>query len=295
MSAKLATERPVALEVCVYCSTCHAAIKLLAPTRAVRCAACGNESVLSPSLWQEILGDADEHSFDTWGAQPAIAARRRPTPWGFLLARWQSLSPTCRSCKTPLTLAEVGTEGRIACGACGSGMETRPVPSFVRLEVGTAMQLYAAAAEARAAVGGVDALPCPRCGQSCVLPPDATATTTCTGCGSVVSVPELLAQSPLRLDRAFWVTFQGSPPRISARLAHQKVEMGAHSLHGSSLLSEAVDHTLRGVQKAKTDRQKAFGIVLLLIACIVGGAIYWRYYTKREAGEDYTFDPRSSE
>lgn len=295
MSAKLAAERPVALEVRVYCTTCRAPIHLLGPVRAVRCGACGHDMQLSPSLWQEILLEADEHSFDGWGSAPVIAVRRRQTPWGSVLYRWLSLSPACPSCRSPVPLAEVGSERSVICSECGRGLETRPVPGFLRLEIGTAMQIYGAPVEAFAAKGGVDSLSCPRCQKDCVLGQDDTDQIRCGGCGSLVMVSELLAQSPLRLERVFWITFQGAPPRVSARLARQKLDVAKVSHGVPSLLHEAVEHTLRNVQKEKQGRWTRLLLVLLVLGCVTGAFVYWRYYTKRAETDDFTFDPRSSE
>jgi hypothetical protein len=293
MTAKLAAERPVALEVRVRCTTCQAPLHLLGPVRAVRCGGCGHDKQLSPSLWHDLLAEADEQSFDGWGAAPVIAIRRRDTPSGNLLARWQSLSPACPSCRGPVQLVEVGSETNVTCGECGRGVPTRPVPGFIRLELGTAMQCYAAAPDALAVVGGADVFACPRCGQDCALGDEDSV--RCSACSSVVSATELLGQSPLRLERVFWITFQGAPPRVSARLSRVKLDIATRSANAPSLLHEAVSHTIERVAQEKRDRYKPLLLLLLLVGCVFGAMAYWRYYTKRSQSDDFTFDPRSSE
>jgi hypothetical protein len=295
MSAKLAVERPVALEVRVYCGNCSAAIHLLGPARDIRCSACGTQSLLSPSLWQEIVTEADEHSFDSWGGYAAIATRRSETPWGNVLYRWQSSVPACRVCRGAVSLVEVGSEGSVACAHCGAGMETRPVPSFLRREVGTAMQLYGAAQEGLAAVGGPDAFACLRCGRDCVLPAGDHESIGCASCGSSLSVPQLLSESPLRPDRVFWITFQGAPPRIAARLARQTLDVRVGTSASPSILSEAVTHTLESVESAKRERRRLLLLIVAIVLSCLFGLYYWRFQTKRAESDDFTFDPRSSE
>lgn len=295
MSAKLAVERSVALEIRIRCGNCSAPIHLLGPVRDIRCAACGTQSLLSPSLWQELLTEIDEHSFDSWGGYAAIAARQSETPWGNLSYRWQSSLPACRVCRGPVALVEVGREGSLACGQCGASLETRPVPSFLRRELTTAMQLYAAAPEGLAAVGGPDVYACLRCGHDCALPAGEHDTVGCTRCGSSVSVPRLLSESPLRTERVFWITFQGAPPRIASRLARQTVDVRVGTADSPSMLSAAVSHTLDNVARVKRERQRMLAIIVAMLLACFFALYYWRFHTKPSDSEDFTFDPRSSE
>lgn len=295
MGAKLAIERSVALEIRVRCKNCAAPIHLLGPVRDIRCASCGTQSLLSPTLWQEVLTDLDEHSFDSWGGYAAITTRKTETPWGSLAYRWQVSPPACRVCRGPIALVDVGREGSLPCAQCGASVETRPVPSFLRREIVTAMQLYAAAPEGLAAVGGPDTFACLRCGHDCALPSGEHDTIGCTHCGSSLSVSQLLSESPLRPERSFWITFQGAPPRIAARLARQTVDVRVGTSDSPSLLSAAVTHTLDNVAKAKRERQRLiWTIVAIVLACFLA-LYYWRFHTKRSDSEDFGFDPRSSE
>jgi hypothetical protein len=157
------------------------------------------------------------------------------------------------------------------------------------------MQLYGAAPEGLAAVGGADVFACLGCGRDVPLPAGDHDTIGCKHCGKSLSVSQLLGESPLRPERVFWITFQGPPPRIAARLAQSKLDVSAGDQASPSMLSAAVAHTLSNVERAKRERQR---LVLIIVATVMAcflGLYYWTFHTKRQATDDFTFDPRSPE
>ncbi len=293
---KLAAERPVALELRIYCTACNAPIHLLGPVRSIACAACGRSvssprrcgrrSCPTPTSTASIAGAAIPPSRRGVESQPGdsfwLAGNPSPRRVADAITLWRSALPAAkrRSC-----VGSVGAGSRR--GRCRASCGSRSDP-----RCSSTAQLSKRARRWAVQIRWV----APRCGGECNLPPDASPSTRCTSCDSIVSVPELLAQSPLCLDRVWWCTFQGAPPRVGERIARQTLDVRPHSRDGPSLLRDAVDHTIGRVEKDKQTRQKAYAIVVLAIVLLFGVLAYWRYFTQRGGdGDDFTFDPRSSD
>jgi len=147
---RAAVQRPVRLEIEATCAACRRPVGMGAPHLRVSCSACGEAVEIGSTTWSHLFAEIDERSFDLPDADPDTRVAEQATPDGRLTARYSIGAPTCAQCKSELMLVEPGTDDTLECTKCGTKTTTFQAPGWLRTELPTAMQLYAASREAEA-------------------------------------------------------------------------------------------------------------------------------------------------
>jgi hypothetical protein len=150
---RAALQRPVRLEIEASCAACHRPVGFCAPLLRLACSACGESVELASTTWAQLFGEIDEKSFDLPDSDPDTRVAEQATAEGKLTARYALGAPRCDKCKCEIMLVEPGTDDSLECAQCSTKTTTFPAPGWLRTELPTAMQLYAASREAEARAG----------------------------------------------------------------------------------------------------------------------------------------------
>jgi hypothetical protein len=134
--------RPIALDTSLHCPSCGATVPLAGPVLSAACHSCRREIAIAPELWQEIVAELDERSFEAGSTRTAAGACRRERDGVHLFAEWSRVEIACRRCKSILPPVEPGASGAIDCKACGMPLPILAAPPWLRSAVPTALELY---------------------------------------------------------------------------------------------------------------------------------------------------------
>jgi hypothetical protein len=150
---RAAVQRSVRLEVEATCAACRRPVGLGAPHLRLACSACGETVELGAAHWARLFAEIDEKSFDLAPADRDTRVAEESTPDGKLVARYTLGAPECSGCRAEIRLVDPGADDMLACSSCSTRTATFQVPGWLRTELPTAMQLYAASREVEPRAG----------------------------------------------------------------------------------------------------------------------------------------------
>ena len=150
---RAALQRPVRLEIEASCAACRRPVGFGAPLLRVTCSACGEAVEVATTTWAPLFAEIDEKSFDLPDSDGDTRVAEQATADGKLTARYRIGAPRCAKCQSELLLVEPGTDDDLECARCATKTTTFPAPGWLRTDLPTAMQLYAASRDSEARAG----------------------------------------------------------------------------------------------------------------------------------------------
>ncbi|MFO0567616.1 MAG: hypothetical protein U0263_18300 [Polyangiaceae bacterium] len=212
---RAAVERSVRLEIETTCGACGGPVGVAGVHLHSNCASCGEPLELTVQTWTLLCKELDEKSFEASLSDATERQAEQATEEGKLVARYRLGAPACGSCGTDLPHVEPGSDQSVVCTQCATETATFPAPGWLRTELPTAMQLYAASRDAQ---------------------PSA---------------------------RAFWLTFQGTPPALNERREHVLKNALGSGPDRPAVTAPAIDAPKR--------RRWEWYVIIAMIVVIVAG------------------------